>query len=722
VSGRLLSNSYRTESLRQAGGVGRPLRLCGGGWINIRLLVAVLVGTAVVAGGLVWLHRVRVRASAVEARALGMAAWSDGQWSEATRQLGLYLSRQSNDVEAFLAYAQANMAVRPRRPESVGRAVAGYERVLQLAPGNAQASAILAELYLAAGESAEAERVARGRLAVADDDAAARVILARCLIGQRGFESAAAELRRVITSEPTWVQAYDLLGSLQAEQLGRIDAAEQTFEELVRHNSGDAAAHILRGRFYRRQGNTERALTELELAETLPTDDGASLLMLGGELAVLGRTAQARRQLEAAVEKLPDRAAGYTALAQLLLDEGQVTEALEVMRQAEQRVDPAERLAVLPLAVQCYIAGEQMDRAEHLVAELVEAGAAEELVLLLRVELAAGRGQTWMAIGMLQELVKRRADSGEVWLELGRLYARTGQWRRSAEAYRRYVGLNPHSSRGQGRLAEALLRAGRYEEAEQAASRAGRKSAGTALLWCQARYAQLAQAGSAQSEALLELVSEARKLGRQFKDHAGFALAEAEALEAAGRTQEADQVLAQAEQRYGDHPALLLGSAQLHLRQGRQDQAAAELSKLVANTPHRCEGRIALARLEVARGNLDAGLKVLQEGMETAEGASRVELYLELGPMLLDAGRPGESFRTLEAAAERFADDVRIRLAMLRHPAISNAPERAQRVIDQLKAIEGAQGLNWRWEGGSRPACGLPGRIGLSGRRRSSSF
>ncbi|HUW84192.1 MAG TPA: tetratricopeptide repeat protein [Phycisphaerae bacterium] len=665
--------------------------------MNVRVLLAACAVVAVTIGGGWWLHSVQVRASTARARASGMVAWSQGDWDEAARQLGMYLSREPNDVEALLRFAQAQSEIRPLRSERLSEAVASYERVLRLKPAHAEATRELADLYLAAGEPGEAERVARARLETAGEDPSARLLLARAQIEASQLESAARQLEAVVQLDPFQLQAYDLLGQLQAEQMGEAEAARRTFDALVERNPASPTAHVLRARFLRRFGDREQALTMLKKAAQLRPQDSSTLSLLGDELAELGQTADAKQYLRAAIEKSPRQPAPYLILARLSLREHQVGEALAVVDRAERELDGAVEL--LPLAVQCYVAVGNPDRAAECVARLRAAGASEKLVQFLSCLVTAARGQTWRAITQLDQVVRERPEAAEVWLELGRLFATTGQFRRSAEAYHHFVRLRPGSRDGRVALAESLLAAGEPDRAEQVASEAGLEEPLAALVWCRSRLARQSSAGAAASRADLErLAADAKRLGETFADRSGFVLVEAEALTALGQWKEAVDVLEQSRAAYPDPLPIVLALGDLHRRYQRFDAAKACFADVLAQHPACVEAHLGMARVRVEEQDIEAAIGALRESLQRAEAPSCAGLWLELARLLLEVGRFEESLAALEEGGAKLPQELRLRLAMLGHPSILDDPKRAQLIVDDVRRIEGEEGVNWKWQ------------------------
>ena len=678
---------------------GAPVRAarCARGVVNVRVVLgACLVLVVVLIGGW-WWHSAQVRASSARARASGIAAWAAGDWDEAARQLGMYLSREPNDVEALLRFAEAQSQIRPLRSEQLSEAVASYERVLRLKPAHAEASRELADLYLAAGKPGEAERVARARLETAGEDPSARLLLARAQIEASEFESAARHLEAVIQLDPSQLQAYDLLGELQAEQIGDAEAARRTFDALMERNPASPTAHVLRARFLRRFGDREQALTMLKKAAQLSPQDSSTLLLLGDELAELGQTPDAKQYLSAAIEKSPREPAPYLILARLSLREHQVDEALAVVERAERELDGAMEL--LPLAVQCYVAAGNPDRAAECVAELKDAGASENLVEFLGALVTAARGQTWRAIAQLDEVVRQRPEAAEAWLELARLFATTGQFRRSAEACDRFVRLRPESREARVALAESLLAAGEFDRAEQVASEVGLQEPRAALVRCRVRLDRQSSAGAAASRADLErLAADAKRLGETFADRSGFVLVEAEALTALGQWQEAVDVLEQSTLENPDRLPISIALGDLHRRHQRFDAAKACFTQVLAQRPACVEAHLGMARVRAAEGDIKAAIGALRESLQHAEVAACAGLWLELARLLLEVGRSEESVAALEEGAAKLPQELRLRLAMLSHPLFLGDPKRAHPVIDDVRSIEGEEGVNWKWQ------------------------
>ncbi|MFQ6048446.1 MAG: tetratricopeptide repeat protein, partial [Phycisphaerae bacterium] len=407
--------------------VAPPCVVCAGptrsGRINVRFLLLLLVAASVVIGGAVWLHGYRRQKLAARLRQQGMQAYGRAEWADAANYLGLYLSRSPDDLEALLRYAEVQMRLQPRRADNLRQAASSYQRILQLNPGHRLASEKLAGLFLAAGQPAEAERVLRARLAAADDDVAARVLLARCLIRQQQFPAAAEQLRQAIELDPQRVEAYGLLGFLQLQQLADPAAASQTFDDLLARNQRSSLAHVLRARFFRLQGDRAAALAELRQAESLRPADSKTLLELADELARLGQLDQAEHHLRAALRgDEGSKLAAYAALARLALRRNSSEQAIQIVEQALVNLDDDRRVAILPLAVRCCLVAGQLEQAQRYMDQLKQAAPDSSALQFVQALVAAARGQHWSAIAMLRTLLGRQSEVDQAWLALAEQY------------------------------------------------------------------------------------------------------------------------------------------------------------------------------------------------------------------------------------------------------------------------------------------------------------
>ncbi|MCB9542344.1 MAG: tetratricopeptide repeat protein [Myxococcales bacterium] len=294
-----------------------------------------------------------------------------------------------------------------RRDPAEGAATAAlrYRQALMLVPGHPGALFGLAEAALADGDQARARNALEELLRVADegrpgvDRHAVHLRLGEVLALPGGDPPlAVAWFQKALQGTPA--QAEAALGALE-----RLHAAAERWDDVARVLELAAArvadpvekgARITRLAevVHRRHGDEARAVALLEEAATLRRDDPAVL----ERLAAVHRDAGRHEALEAILARWCARVEAPERLADLYAERG------DLLRQHLNRTD--EAAAVYALALGCV--GAHRDALEGLADIYRERERFGELVPLL--ERLAG--------------VVPRDEAGRVWLELGRVQAR----------------------------------------------------------------------------------------------------------------------------------------------------------------------------------------------------------------------------------------------------------------------------------------------------------
>ncbi|MFQ6048435.1 MAG: tetratricopeptide repeat protein, partial [Phycisphaerae bacterium] len=298
---------------------------------------------------------------------------------------------------------------------------------------------------------------------------------------------------------------------------------------------------------------------------------------------------------------------------------------------------------------------------------------------------------------MLRTLLGRQPEVDQAWLALAEQYVRTAQWSRAARAYDRYLKLRPDSAAARTALAEVLLQTGQYQRAERLARQVGLDQPGSALLWCRARLRQLVSTPRPDRVALDRLARQVQTLAGQFPRHVGFRLVLAEIARASADPARAARLLEQAKQDCDDPVAASLALAELY-HHDQPDRAIQELSAAVAAAPRQAEPRIQLARLYATNGQLSAAERLLRDGLAAVPDEQSPAVAVALSQLLQQDGRPKAARQVLKAATQRHPYDLRLRQLLLHDLIAAGQLDDARPVLEQIRQIEGQDGLIWRYE------------------------
>jgi tetratricopeptide (TPR) repeat protein len=322
-------------------------------------------------------------------------------------------------------------------------AEAHFARAHRLAPDRAEACFALGRERLRRGDLDQAEALLRQAWQRDPSLLSAAAFLARCLGLERGDVPAA----RAVLDEATMHHGRVApLAVVEAElflEEGRGDEARASADRALADGEASDTAHdaarAVLARVHNQEGidratsgDAEAALFAFRRAAELDPDWSAPLCNLGAAFETIGRAERAQDSYERALALEPDSVTARFNLARLLRDRGQLSAAIAVL-----------------------------DRA----------GDATEL-LALRAELYIDDGQIERATALLGAEVVRAPEQPGAWVDLASGWMAAGDRPRAEDCLRIALELDPAHVRAKLRLADLLVRDGRYIEAAQLASSA----------------------------------------------------------------------------------------------------------------------------------------------------------------------------------------------------------------------------------------------------------
>lgn len=318
---------------------------------------------------------------------------------------------------------------------------------------------------------------ARAEVAASPRDGAAWGHLAQALHAHGELDAAISAYERAAElqpDEPRWV--YDL--ALAAHEDRRPAAElERRFAAAAELLPEHAPLYCRLGDARMRAGEAESAAEAYAAALELEPGMPQAHRGLGNARLALGDVAEAGRQLERATSLRPDDAAAWAALAQ-------------VYRRLGKDARPAARRASL---------GRPIDHVFDPYRDEVAALAVSTAALLSRADAALAEGDAAAGAAQLAEAAEARPEDPWVWrnlalalrragrfeeardaahrallleprfaaahLELGKSYEVEGSYAKALAPYREVTALEPEVEEGWARLAMALQKAGRAEDA-----------------------------------------------------------------------------------------------------------------------------------------------------------------------------------------------------------------------------------------------------------------
>ncbi|MBN1507004.1 MAG: tetratricopeptide repeat protein [Sedimentisphaerales bacterium] len=693
-------------------------------YFNWTLAVVLLVAVAVFAGAVFALHRWQRSSKAERALPLGEKAYEQGSWDEAAEQLGQYLMVRRDDVAVLLKYAEAQRKRRPATSGHLQQARDVYRSILRLDENNAEAAERLTELYLMSANPAEAEKVA-GTYVGNNDDPNVRRMLAVALAQQGKYSEAEGKLLELVKDHPQDIGAYEVLGGLAAQHPADFNtAAADWYDRAAKANPQSAAAYVARGAFYRLRNPGDQAqaqaqaLAELEQAAQCDLSDGDVRLRLAIELIRVRAYDRAKEHLTALQAQKPKAIMLWQAQAAVTLAAGTVQEREQVAEAGlhELAVYPWD---FLPTAAELFVAANRPEKAQDCIARMREKGFHTGMLAFLDGLVASTRGNLWKATACWQDAIAKGHKThlyagglGEVMMpvrmalsatygQLGDLQSASVQLQTLVTEYPEYLG---------GRLAWARLMvrmrnwAGALEQAREVQRLvAPRTHTEAKLIELQARIFLLGDAAgsSADSEQAWQEINQ--QLEQLDQPAAGAVQAQAKLLRVQAfirqdKFAEATKLLETATTAdSSDYRAALL-EAELLIREDKAPEAIASLRKVIERFPQEVEPVQMLARLLNTQKDQAQCESVIREAIGRMEQpGSRRDLGLLLADLYNLWARQDDLYRGLTEMAGQFPDDIRVKRGLLTCPAVLKDVQQAQKLVDQIKALEGEGPSGWQW-------------------------
>lgn len=709
--------------------------------INVKALLILAGVFCILMGGAAVGYKVRKRIMADRALAAGKAAVEKQDWVEACKQLKFYLSKYPDDEEILAEYGEANLAVQPRENKYIGQAIAAYRRLLRKRPGDDEICEVLAKLYLRTGEFDEAAYICRQRLEADASDPDAALVLGQALLAQRKNQEATEVLRALATARSDQVQACALLAGL-ALQTGEATSdrdARRWLDRAVNTNPESARALAQRARYFRRIANNEDAARQdLEAADKLNPDNPSVRLVLAEEWMLWGSLDRAEEELNT-VEQVDEellaefeigpeefKLARLQAGARLCLarlrrsaEEGSKpadraplrNAAAELADQALDELLARHRAAFLPQAVELYLAGQRVEDARTAVEqhrEVVEKAAvrsSSEAGALMREQLAVldaavadAEGKPYAVIDLLSPVVITNPERAQAWRLLWRAFDRTAQRRPARDALEAYVARRPGDTVATLALANAFRGRdwGQVLRYAERAEQAGPDNLEAKMLRIEAKLA--GGAGPQTDAGVAALAAELTSLREAHPGAEGIYLLQARIAARSKRLEDVASVLEETISECTDTLRASLQLAALHAS-NKDWEEALEVSRAARDRlPDLAAPRLALAELQEEAGRVPESRSTLQQAVQELAGEQKVEAAYALAVHMLTHNERPAAIQLLRQLAADRTDDVRTRVNLLAIPEVQDDAQEAQKLVSELKSIEGETGLYWRLE------------------------
>ncbi len=686
-------------------------------YFNWKLAIVLLISVVVLGITAYGLRQWQRGHRAEQGLEAGIEAYEQQKWEEAANNLGRYLGINQNDVPILLKYADAQLNRRPVRSDNIQQAIAAYRAVLRADGRNSEATMRLAEIYLGIGSPGEAELIARRQLegdSVSQEervvetqtkkDPGLRRMLALALASQRRFDEAATELKAIIKEHPqNNILAYETLGQLTEQRpQDFIEPSVYWFDQAVKENPSSALAYLIRAGFHLRSKDRPKALADLEQAQKQDLSDPIVRLRLANEFIKANVLDKAEDHLEAVQQAAPTEQMLWQIWAEL----AQKSQSQEMMlKTAENGLKElaSQPWDFMPLAAELFIRCGQLDRAADCISRLEEKDIVPAVVVFLEGLIADRKGHTYEAIRCWNNAIGLGGKSPQIRLALASAYSRLGDTQSALRQLRTLVSDRPDFFNGRLALAKLLAQTGYWAEATEyavAALQLSPENVEAALVQLQARMQLLAVRSTDENTQVWQDVEKQLAALEKATDGADeVKLLQFQLAMQQRNFSNANALLTQLKKSRLLKVRIAIAEADLLVAEEKEKQAISLLEQVIEEFPLAVEPIKYLAILSARQGDHERCQVVLKDALERIEQPiAQRELGLLLAQVYTQEADLENAYRILDAISLKLPNDIPVKCRLLACEQVIENPERAQKLVDDIKSLEGEDSWRWRYE------------------------
>lgn len=703
--------------------------------INFKFLLILLVSLFVVAGGFFGLRQFQVSRNAGSKLEMARASLEEGKVAEALLLFGQYVSLRPNDDEAFAEYSKLLLG-RATAPDAtrndVARAFNTLESAVLRNPDNDELRQQLAEFQLRVGRATDArdhlivleERLANPATDAATDPEAAKkraeqagrvqLLKASSYLASGDFDEAARSVAGLVGYDLTQRRfldtadeikaesdAYVMLAAILQERMESPDDARVVLEQLVKQRGDESRAWLALSAWHRERGSMDDATRAVAKATELAPDD-ANSVFAQFELALAARDLERAWEVaQRAVQLFPDEERAYRGLAAVALQRSDPAAAEQALLEGVERLPG--KASLMMMLTDTLLQQNKLEEAAQAINRISELyGATSGPVGLLEARLLVAE-RRWtdakQKLEQIRPLVLGNADLvRQVDLYLGQCHAELNEYDAQLEVNRRILTDDPGSLAARAGAAQALLSAGKVDEALAqfetiAAGVSEQQLATIPQIWYPLLQLRINSQASLPAperdwssvDGLLEILKRGGTVPPP-----QLAMLRAETLVRREEPQAARELLESVAAGNAD-PQLWAALATLALRVDGPEAARETLGRVpesVQDSPSLLlvEAQvIARSSPDEARGMLDA----LEQRAAALDAEASARVLSAIAPLRLAAGDREGADRLWRAAAEKQPEDLAIREAMLEMAIATADAEKGRKVVDQIAEIAG---------------------------------
>ena len=667
------------------------------GRVNWILLIVVLVGGAALAVTFVGLRTWHRTHRSQVGFARGTEAYEQKDWSDAAMYLGQYLSVNPRDVDTLLKYADAALKIRPLKRSNIEQVIRAYNQILRI-EDNEKAATLLLELYLQSGNTSEVISQARNFLS-RKENLQVRQLLAESYIQQKNYAEAEEQIQTILKGDPANIEAYQLMSMLAREAPGITDKTPMEWlDEGVKVNPNHPRPYLFRAAYAQQKNQAPQAQEDLKKAESLQFEKTDDRLRLATLLLMQKELDRAEFQIQNILDLEPDNLMAWKLQAKWAsgLHESDV-----LIQTARQGLDALKKdsFDFLPQAAELFIQAQAFDEAQKCIQQLYELQPDSPSISLLKGLLAESQQQWSAAVHEWRSLASSPQKSEMIQARLAYCLDRMGDPIAAIQEYHNLELMNPDSAEAHRQLARLFSEQGRLQEALEQARQAASllpddPEIQTLLVKLHLMSAanspnvqslnvlkdQISEMKNDQERIEMQVLLVRNEISRQMFEEAGSDLENL--TNQIGQTLQTRRL-----------------QAELLAAQDKTQEADAAYQSLIADFPESMEALSSIIIFYMDQDNLQQANMVLSEALKRFSNPinrKRIVFWLSETDWLM--GNFQRAVERLTELAGQYPNDTQIYSQLLKIDRQDAPVERLQGWIDQIKAIEGPSGRQYRLE------------------------
>jgi len=623
-------------------------------------------------------------------------AYAKEDWAAAAESYRQFLNRDPFHAEALRRYADILLDRTEPTPQSVTEAARALRRLLQVDANDLDAIGKLTRIYFGLGEFDLGQQMAQRWVEVAPDDVDAILALSEAHKRQHRFEESASILVEALSRNPREPRLYPRLVELYMTDLKDPQQARQWLERGLTEAPNAAVVQMAAFSLYRMQKEPETAERYLRQALSLAPDELSHLVAGAGFYIEQLRLDEAEKLLDRARAVDPKDRRLLLAEAAWSVKRG-TPEALTTAASALSTYARDTDAELIAQAAELFVRAGAFDKTDACLARLRPLARRDERtqtwIEILEGARALLAGATFESIPHLERALRRNA--GHLWTTelLALAYTRIGALDEAAELYRRVTILTPGSAAAHLSLARIAWQQGDPEGAMEHLDAIGtlhtkEQRIHRELLAAVCQLELLARAGGSTDDGHRQtLLAQLRKLASAAPADPFAAELLATGYVRAGAVDEAAALAANVSASAAVQIANVLAAA------GSWSHVKDIADDLTRTPETAADGYMLTVRQMIATDRTDEVTSYVDALAvpDTVKG----RVFAVAADAMIDQHDTDAATSLLRRAVTLSLRDIPVRQNLLRR---ITDPTEAQRLIDQIKAIEGEDGLHWRYE------------------------